>query len=153
MWLEAPVSLRTGEELLVSFTPPGEFVKLHALCEVRRVGRSSRASDPTGVGVGVVFTDLSDSDRKRLAASLLGRPPPLPWRVRWRARGTSRHRHVYATIAVPLSRPSLPALLDQRIEECCDAPWTSLSPLMTGGVPQAECGRLPGPRDEDDEGR
>lgn len=84
VWLDTPYALELGEELVLSFVPPGarRGEQVWAVAEVARVGMWRRRLDPWPAGMGLVFHYLSDVDRRFLARSLVGRPPPLPGRLR-----------------------------------------------------------------------
>lgn len=76
IWLEAPIALKPGEPLILSFTPPGAQEKVWAAAEVvRRSGRPERAQ-----GVALAFTYCSEPHREVLASALYGQPPELPGR-------------------------------------------------------------------------
>jgi hypothetical protein len=82
LWLDTPFALDPGEELVVSFVPPGESQELWACAQVARVGMWRRDSDPWPVGMGLTFTYVSSTDRRYLARALMGHPPRLPVRRR-----------------------------------------------------------------------
>ncbi len=84
VWLDTPYALEPGEELVLSFVPPGarQGEQVWAVAEVARVGLWRRRLDPWPAGMGLVFQYLSDVDRRFLARSLVGRPPRLPGRRR-----------------------------------------------------------------------
>ncbi len=75
IWLETKVTLEPGDELLLSFVPPGaRRAAIWAAAEVIRV--SGRDGLPNGMGLA--FTFLSEADRAFLVRSLRGLPPHLP---------------------------------------------------------------------------
>ena len=81
LWLDTPLPIETGEQLLVALTPPdGRAKPLHAVAEVARVGLWRRRRDRFPVGMGLRFVDIHRTDRERLRQSLLGIPPRLPRR-------------------------------------------------------------------------
>jgi len=70
--LSSEVPLRRGEEVVLSFVPPGAHDdRVSTLCEVVHVTKSSPL-------VGVRFVDLSHPERRAMARRLRGVPPPLP---------------------------------------------------------------------------
>jgi hypothetical protein len=71
IWIETPIGIDLGEELIVSFTPPGVREKVWASAKVVR-GTEHRP------GVGLEFTYCSDSHRRLLEDALYGQPPRLP---------------------------------------------------------------------------
>jgi hypothetical protein len=82
LWLETPYPLELGDELVVTFSPPGARPgqEIWATAEVARVGLWRRRTDPWPVGMGLSFTYCSFSDQRFLARLLLHRPPRLPRR-------------------------------------------------------------------------
>lgn len=80
MWIETPLPLDPGEELLVSFYPPRwpSFDPVVAIGEVRRVELRRRSSDPRESGMGIQIHCFDPIDHEELAESLRGVPPPLP---------------------------------------------------------------------------
>lgn len=81
VWIETPLSLDLGDELIVSFTPPGLAAHhvVWAAAKVVRVGSSRRQGDaPESPGMGLSFTYCSEPHRRMLARSLRGHPPRLP---------------------------------------------------------------------------
>lgn len=76
--VSSDVPLMRGEEILLSFVPPGALDdRISTMCEVVHV----TAGAPL---VGVRFLDLSKPDRVAMARRLRGVPPPLPRHVRER---------------------------------------------------------------------
>jgi hypothetical protein len=70
--LSSDVALARGEEVLLSFVPPGaQDDRVSTMCEVVHVADGSPL-------VGVRFLDLSRPERKAMARRLRGVPPPLP---------------------------------------------------------------------------
>jgi hypothetical protein len=90
LWLDTPYPLDEGDEVVVSFAPPGAGPneELWALAEVARVGMIEPWQTAFPAGMGISFTYLNAVDRRFLIDSLMGRPPrlrgrrrppPLPW--------------------------------------------------------------------------
>jgi hypothetical protein len=79
VWLDTPYALDLGEELVLSFLPPGarHGQEIWAVAEVARVGLWRRRLDPWPAGIGLTFRYVSALDRRFLARSLVGFPPPL----------------------------------------------------------------------------
>ncbi|MEY4514991.1 MAG: hypothetical protein RLZZ450_7113, partial [Pseudomonadota bacterium] len=72
VWIETQLSLDLGDELIVSFTPPGLAAHhiVWAAAKVVRVG-SFREDDPAQApGMGLSFTYCSEHHRRLLARSL-----------------------------------------------------------------------------------
>lgn len=84
VWIDTPYALEPGEELVLSFLPPGALQgeEVWAVAEVARVGMWRRRVDPWPAGMGLTFRYLSQVDRRFLARSLAGYPPRLPVRRR-----------------------------------------------------------------------
>jgi hypothetical protein len=82
VWIDTPYTLEPGEELVLSFLPPGarQGEEVWAVAEVARVGLWRRRLDPWPAGMGLTFRYLSHVDRRFLARSLVGYPPRLPAR-------------------------------------------------------------------------
>jgi len=82
VWIDTPYTLELGEELVLSFLPPGarQGEEVWAVAEVARVGIWRRRLDPWPAGMGLTFRYLSYVDRQFLARSLVGYPPRLPHR-------------------------------------------------------------------------
>ena len=83
IWVETPLALQHGEELILSFTPPqgGEDDKVWAAARVARVGVSRYRSEAGALpGMGLAFTYCSDRHLRMLARALAGCPPRLPVR-------------------------------------------------------------------------
>lgn len=81
VWVETQLSLDLGDDLIVSFTPPGLAAHhiVWATATVVRVGSFRRDGDPAEApGMGLRFTYCSESHRRLLARSLHGHPPRLP---------------------------------------------------------------------------
>jgi hypothetical protein len=77
IWLASDYALEAGEEVMLSFVPPGaENSEILATARVARV--SAREGQPSGMGLS--FSFMRSTDRAILARSLEGRPPPLPGR-------------------------------------------------------------------------
>jgi hypothetical protein len=77
VWLASAFALEVGQEVLLSFVPPG--APQHAVLATAQVTRVS-ASDGQPSGMGLTFTVMRDVDRAVLARCLEGRPPRLPGR-------------------------------------------------------------------------
>lgn len=70
--ISSEVPLRHGEEVVLSFVPPGAHDdRISTLCEVVHISDRSPL-------VGVRFVDLSKPERRAMARRLRGVPPPLP---------------------------------------------------------------------------
>ncbi len=83
LWLETPVPMQLGEQVVLSFQPavwwPSREITVFA--EVVRVTNGRRASArPARTGMGLEFLDLDFNEQRALSAWLRGRPPPLPRR-------------------------------------------------------------------------
>lgn len=94
--ISSQVPLRHGEEVVLSFVPPGAHDdRISALCEVVHITSGSgrvrrppcaahpaRRREPSGGDgsqlLGVRFVDLSWPERRAMARRLRGVPPPLP---------------------------------------------------------------------------
>jgi hypothetical protein len=77
IWLDSPFTLEVGQEVLLSFVPPGSSnTPVLVTATIARVG----APDGQPSGMGLAFTSMRDSDRTLLARCLEGRPPRLPAR-------------------------------------------------------------------------
>jgi hypothetical protein len=68
-----------GDEVFVSFLPPGEGRWMNAQAEVTRLIPGLRTWDP-GPSAGLVFTNLTIIKRGELLARLAGIPPTVPRR-------------------------------------------------------------------------
>lgn len=83
MWVETPVTLEPGSQVIVAFTPPGvpPGRRVWASAEVVRVDAKRRKDDAAhGAGMALAFTYCSEGDRRLLAQALVGCPPRLPSR-------------------------------------------------------------------------
>jgi len=81
LWIDTSLALEPGEEIVLAFQPPGRrTAELWALAEVARVGMWRRADDVWPAGMGLLFTYVSNLDRRMLSHALQGRPPRLPAR-------------------------------------------------------------------------
>jgi len=81
IWLETSIALAPGEEVIVSFTPPGlaSHHVVWAAAKVVRVASARREGDAAqSPGMGLHFTYCSEPHRRLLARSLQGHPPRLP---------------------------------------------------------------------------
>jgi hypothetical protein len=77
IWLASAFALEVGEEVMLSFVPPGgQSTEILTTARVARV--SAREGQPSGMGLA--FSFMRSTDRAVLARSLEGRPPPLPGR-------------------------------------------------------------------------
>jgi hypothetical protein len=74
IWIESKVALEPGDELLLSFVPPGRRARVWAAARVVRVG--AREDQPSGMGLS--FTFMSEVERAVLSRALDGMPPHLP---------------------------------------------------------------------------
>jgi len=87
IWLETPLPMQLGEQVVVCFEPPVWWTgrEITVFAEVARVThgrqRAARRGEPQQLsGMGLEFLDLSTHERRALTAWLRGRPPPLPIR-------------------------------------------------------------------------
>ncbi len=114
LWVQTQYTLSPGEEVVVSFAlpnaPPEE--RVWATAKVARVGMWRRRDDLQAPGMGLVFTYCSEADRRRLAAFLVGRPPPLPPAC---VRKATREVEASLTLLPSSSETSLPPVLDPRL--------------------------------------
>jgi hypothetical protein len=80
MWIETPHLMLPGERVVVAFRPPEWPVPfaLTVFGEVARISMGRRKDDDGLTGMGIEFTDISDTEREALEACLRGLPPPLP---------------------------------------------------------------------------
>ncbi|HEY6878015.1 MAG TPA: PilZ domain-containing protein [Polyangiales bacterium] len=79
IWIETPISLDPGQELIVSFTPPGAPQRVWAAARVvRNTGGRMPKGEPQVPGMALAFTYCSDEHRSLLEQSLYGQPPRLP---------------------------------------------------------------------------
>jgi hypothetical protein len=93
--------LKLGDEIFISFLPPGDGRWMNAQAEVTRLIPGLRPWDP-GPCAGLVFTNLSAPKRGELLARLAGIPPTVPRRP---LRFGRRSRDAYAnTVLPPVSR-------------------------------------------------
>jgi hypothetical protein len=81
LWIETPLALKPGHELIVSFKPP--LARRHevvwAAAEVVRAGVYRPSADaPPMRGVGLAIRYCSAEHKRLLARSLVGCPPRLP---------------------------------------------------------------------------
>lgn len=84
LWLQTPLPLEQGEELLLTLSPPrwSEREPLVALAQVARVAMFRRRNEPQGAGMGLSFIDIDGGQQGALESCLRGLPPPLPSRTR-----------------------------------------------------------------------
>lgn len=87
--------IQLGDDVFVSFQPPGDGKWMNAKAEVTRIIQGVRPWDQ-GPCVGLVFTDLEYADRGELLARLVGIPPTIPRRPLRRSAG------VYASQISPV---------------------------------------------------
>jgi hypothetical protein len=122
LWVESDVALNPGEELVLSFqlpdTAPEE--RIWATARVARVGLWRRREDVHSSGMGLVFTYCSEADRRRLAAFLVGRPPPLPPVCVQR---TASELEACLMLLPPSGEHKLPPVLDLDLAEL--STWTA----------------------------
>jgi len=79
MWIESPVTVAPGEELIVSFRPPHEDETIWAAAQVVRVGSSRESGEGEArQGMALAFTYCSARHLRLLARALRGHPPRLP---------------------------------------------------------------------------
>jgi hypothetical protein len=79
-------NIQLGDDVFVSFQPPGDGKWMNAKAEVTRVIQGARPWDQ-GPCVGLVFTDLDYAARGELLARLAGIPPTIPRRPLRRSAG------------------------------------------------------------------
>lgn len=144
VWIDTPLPLEPGEELVLAFNPPGEpEAELWALAEVARVGMWRRAQDAWPSGMGLTFTYVSRPDRRLLSRCLVGRPPRLPAR-----RMPPQLPRSTPGRDADLSLPPVLAL-DGAATESEEDPWPfrfqSMSSLLTSPQPAYIWGRTMGP--------
>jgi hypothetical protein len=143
IWLASSTPLEPGEDLLVSFAPPGRDIRLHALATVSRVGMWRRTQDPWPLGMGLSFTHLGRRDLEQLRRALIGIPPPLPRRSRG---GSARRKAMLMPPRLSTSRSGIrrllpPPLPSARLQPAIDARATlRLSP---GDADVVELDELP----------
>jgi hypothetical protein len=84
LWIDTPYPLDEGDEVVLSFTPPGARPNddVWALAEVARVGMIEPWQTAFPPGMGLSFTYLNAVDRRFLIDALVGHPPRLPGRRR-----------------------------------------------------------------------
>jgi hypothetical protein len=110
VWIDTSLILDAGEDLILSFAPPGSRrANVWVEAQVARVGLARRRCDLEPMGMGVSFTYLSDRDRALLARALLGHPPRLP-HARRRPPPLPKQRSV--EFERPFVERLLPAVLD-----------------------------------------
>ena len=124
LWLQTPLPLERGDEIIVSLVPPRwPFSSpLLALAMVVRVGLYRRRDEIDTSGMGLAFADMEANEVSALIESLRGLPPPLP---------ASR------TVALPgpaISK-SEPAVLERilRLDDGSFYVFNAESVLLTGG--------------------
>lgn len=79
MLVTCGVRVGLGEKLMVSFQPPGKGPWMNTEAEVTRLVHGLRFGD-RGPCAGLVFRDLSRSEREELLVRLAGIPPTIPSR-------------------------------------------------------------------------
>lgn len=80
IWVETQLPLSPGDELIVSFVPPGRGARepLVLSAEVCRSDLYRRQRDAGRSGMALRFVDADEPQQVALEASLRGLPPPLP---------------------------------------------------------------------------
>jgi PilZ domain len=108
LWLDSGLALDEGDEVVVSFRPPGwpdHGWPVTVMAEVVRVQLSRRQADSGPAGMGLRFIDLDPQEGARMSGLLRGLPPPLPppraaaeavlqvdgFELEWRAEGPLLH--------------------------------------------------------------
>jgi hypothetical protein len=86
MLVSSRTDLEIGDDVFVSFQPPGDGKWMNAKAEVARIIHGSRAWD-MGPCVGLSFKDLDYSAHGELLARLAGIPPTIPRRPLLRSSG------------------------------------------------------------------
>ena len=114
LWVQTQVVLNPGTEVVVSFGLPdgAPHRRVWATAKVARVGMWRRRDDIHSSGMGLVFTYCSQADRERLAAFLVGRPPPLPAVC---MRDKQRDVEAHLTLLPASEEVALPPVLDTRL--------------------------------------
>ena len=132
LWLQTPLPLERGEEIIVSLTPPRwPFSSpLVALAMVVRVGLNRRRCDVDGSGMGLAFADLESKEVSTLIEALRDLPPPLPTR-----QPAALPSPALETISPPLSAQPEPAALERivRLDDGSFYALTAEGALLTGG--------------------
>jgi hypothetical protein len=114
LWVETQIALNPGAELVLSFALPDAAPdkRMWATAKVARVGMWRRRDDIHASGMGLVFTYCSQADRERLAAFLVGRPPPVPDAC---LRSRLREVEAHLTMLPGSEELALPPVLDTRL--------------------------------------
>jgi hypothetical protein len=86
MLVTCRTDLEIGDDVFVSFQPPGDGKWMNVKAEVARIIGGSRLWD-VGPCVGLLFKDLDNSARGELLARLAGIPPTIPRRPLRRSSG------------------------------------------------------------------
>ena len=94
MRVAAGTRLPRGENIVLSFTPPGWWL-LGELTVFARVARETERLEGGPATMGLEFLDLAEGARKQLSRSLRGCPPPLP-----SAKAKSRNELVWVDVMV-----------------------------------------------------
>ena len=90
MLVTCRAEVKVGDEVMVSFLPPGDGLWMNAEAEITRLIRGLRVGDP-GRCAGLVFKNLPGSKRGELLSRLAGIPPTIPHRpLRFRNRSARR---------------------------------------------------------------
>jgi hypothetical protein len=135
LWLQTPLPLDRGEEVIVTLTPPRwpYSSPLVALAMVVRVGLYRRRRDLDESGMGLAFADLEANEVSTLVDSLRGLPPPLP---------VGRRDPVSLEPAAAVRRE--PSALERivRLADGSFYAFTAESALLTGGRSAASPPRL-----------
>jgi hypothetical protein len=78
MFVETPLPLDMGEELVVAFTPRGIEREVLLAAHVARVTFGRRGGERGLAGMGIAFDGVEESLHDALVHALRGLPPPLP---------------------------------------------------------------------------
>jgi hypothetical protein len=89
-WIDTLFPLHAGAELVLSFRPPWSGRReLTVFGEVKRVRTGRLRKDRGEIGMGIEFSDISNSDQKELTRALRGIPPRLN-KYRWGSANLAR---------------------------------------------------------------
>ena len=79
MWLETPLPLHLGAEVVVSFSPPRwRGRELMVFGRVARINSGRRRRDRGSLGMGVEFADLTAAQTELMRSCLRGLPASSP---------------------------------------------------------------------------
>lgn len=78
MYLDTPLPVDPGTELVLELRPPGFDEPLYLYGRVSRVELRRRANEVRGAGLGVELLDTPEEVERRLREALVGLPPRLP---------------------------------------------------------------------------